>query len=152
MSSRLLAAVFPVLFAAAVTGCHWGSPGSSSFASVTITNRTPEEIRQTTKAMFLADGYNVGVKPSADMVFEREGSFMSQLAYGGWISTEAGNQTWVRVRANLVDLGGGLTRLQCNAFMVQHYGDSFFEEENRLAPIRSGPFQDLLNKVAKELN
>jgi hypothetical protein len=35
--------------------------------------------------------------------------------------------------------------------MVSGAGDSFFEEEHRLANLRSGPYQDLLDEVDKRL-
>jgi len=51
--------------------------------------------------------------------------------------------TIIRVRAELVDLGNGAQRLQCQTYMVSGAGDSFFENESRLANFRSGPYQDL---------
>jgi hypothetical protein len=35
--------------------------------------------------------------------------------------------------------------------MVNGAGDSFFEEEHRLANFRSGPYQNILDEVAKRL-
>ena len=35
--------------------------------------------------------------------------------------------------------------------MVSNAGDSFFEDEHRLANFRSRPYQDLLDEVAKRL-
>ena len=52
----------------------------------------------------------------------------------------------------LVDLGGGSYRLQCQAYMVSGAGDSFFENEFAKTHIRSGPYRSLLSKVAKELD
>jgi hypothetical protein len=57
----------------------------------------------------------------------------------------------VRVRAQLVDLGTGSSRLQCQAYMVRNASDSFFEDESALLNIRSVPYQSLLNKVAARL-
>src|SRR5262245_55354766 len=94
------------LLATAFCGCRSTEPGSTSFASVTITNRSPEQIRRATEQTFRADGYQGYTSPSGEMVFEKQGSRMSQLAYGGLIATQQGNQTWVRVRVNLADLGG----------------------------------------------
>ena len=62
-----------------------------------------------------------------------------------------GAVTIIRVRVSLVDLGSGKHRLQCQASMVSGAGDSFFENEARLANFRSGPYQDLLDEVAKRL-
>ena len=67
------------------------------------------------------------------------------------VALQAGARSVVRVRVELVDLEGGSHRLQGQAYMVSDVGDSFFEEEHRLANLRSGPYQDLLNKVARRL-
>jgi hypothetical protein len=51
----------------------------------------------------------------------------------------------------LVDLGGTSHRPQCQAFIVKSAGDSFFEEEHRIANFRSGPCQKRLDEVARTL-
>jgi hypothetical protein len=76
---------------------------------------------------------------------------MTNLAYEGVVGTHEGAQTLVRVKMDLVNLGSGSYRLQCQAYVVRGAGDAFFEEEQRLANVRSGPYQSLLNKVAKQL-
>ena len=85
------------------------------------------------------------------MVFEKEGTRANNLAYNGVVGTHYGAQTIVRVKTELVELGGGSHRLQCQAYMVRNAGDSFFEEEQRLANVRRGPYQTLLDEVAKRL-
>jgi hypothetical protein len=132
------------------SGCQSG-PSSASFASVTIPGKTPQEICQTTAAVFQADGYAVKSLAPSSMVFEKEGSYGQSLAYSGVVDTHYGAITLVRVRAQLVDLGAGSSRLQCKAYMVRNANDSFFEDETALLNIRSGPYQSLLNKVADRL-
>jgi hypothetical protein len=124
-------------------------PGSASFASVVIKNHTQEEIARTTTEVFQADGYSVAPSSNGQLVFQREASRMTTLAYEGVAATQAGSITLVRVKADVVSLGTDTFRLQCQAYVVRGAGDSFFEEEQRLANIRSGPYQSLLNKVAK---
>jgi hypothetical protein len=85
------------------------------------------------------------------MVFEKEGSRAQSLAYGGVIDTHYGGITLVRVKAEVVDQGPSSSRLQCQAFMVRNAQDSFFADETRLTNVRSGPYQNLLDKVAKRL-
>jgi hypothetical protein len=155
---RLLLKKSPlVLFAVAViglsitAGCGTGKPAGASFASVVIPGKAPDEICRTTAAVFQEDGYRVGQLTPASMLFEKEGSRGQSLAYSGIVDTHYGATTLVRVRAQLVDVGGGSQRLQCQAFMVRNAGDSFFEDESRLVNLRSGPYQSLLNKVAKRL-
>ncbi len=133
------------------TGCRLGQPESSSFASVVIAGKTPQQICQTTAMVFQADGYQVARLHPEDMVFQKEASRGASMAYGGLADTYYGSLTLVRVRAQVVDLGAGSCRLQCKAFMVRDASDSFFEDESALLNIRSGPYQSLLNRVAKSL-
>ena len=133
------------------TGCRsLSEPASASFASVTISARSAEQIRDVAVAVFREKGYPASAS-SQGLIFEKEATRGNTLARDGLVATQAGARTIVRVRADLVDLGGGAQRLQCQAYMVSGAGDSFFEEEHRLANIRSGPYQDLLNEIAKRL-
>ena len=138
------------LLAILATGCRSG-PASASFASVTIKDKTPQEICQAAASVFQEDGYAVGSLNPSSLLFQKEGSRGQSLAYGGAVDTYYGSSTVVRVRGQLVDLGAGTYRLQCKAFMVRKAGDSFFEDESPVANIRSRPYQNLLDKVAKKL-
>ena len=140
------------LFAAAVlAGCRTGEPTSASFASVVISGRSPEQICQTAGKVFQENGYAVGSLSPSGMVFQKEGTQGQSLAYGGVVDTYYGSTTAVRVRAALVDLSAGNYRLQCKAYMVRNANDSFFEDESALLNFRSGPYQKLLDEVAKRL-
>ena len=153
MSTRHLPALVLcscLCLAIASAGCGLFRPGSASFASVKISNHSPEEIVQTTTQVFQADGYRGG-SSGTKMIFEKEGSRMSNLAYEGVVNTHYGSQTIVRVRAEVVDLGKGAHRLQCQAYMVRGAGEGFMEEEQRLVNARSRPYQSLLNQVADQL-
>jgi hypothetical protein len=131
-------------------GCHLGQPASASFASVTISGKSAGEIRDATIAVFRENGYQV-FGSSQGLTFEKEGTKANSIARDGLVGSHYGAVTIIRVRAELVDLGHGSQRLQCQAYMVSGAGDSFFEEEHRLANFRSGPYQDLLDEVAKKL-
>ncbi len=146
-----LAALALVLAVLPDSGCRLGQTESSSFASVVIPGKTPDQICQTTAAVFQQDGYQVARLHPQDMVFQKPASHGASLAYGGLADTYYGSLTLVRVRAQVVDLGAGSCRLQCKAYMVRDASDSFFEDESALLNIRSGPYQTLLNKVAKSL-
>jgi len=151
MMKMLLNAVGILALTLIGTGCRsMSGPTSASFASVTITGKSLEEIRNASAAVFQADGYRASAS-GQEMLFEKEGSLNNTFAHDGFVAAQGGAVTIVRVRAEIVDLGGGTRRLQCHAFMVKSAGDSFFEEEHKLANIRSGPYQKLLNKVAKRL-
>jgi len=139
------------LVAVLLAACRSSQPGSASFASVVIPNRTAEEIGQTTRQVFQEAGYQSFAGATGDMMFEKEGTHGNALAHGGIYATQQGSQTWVRVKASVVSLGAGSHRLQCHAFMVPHHGDAFFEEEHALTNFRSGPYQRLLDEVLRRL-
>ncbi len=141
-----------LLLALAATGCgSLSGSGSASFASVTIQNRSAEEIANATIRVFGADGYRGGQTGSGQMVFEKEASRGTSLAREGLTAGFYGAQTINRVRAEIVHLTGGTFRLQCKAYMVTGGSDPFFQDEVPVTNIRSGPYQSLLNKVAKQL-
>jgi hypothetical protein len=132
-------------------GCSsLNKPASASFASVTISGKSAAEIRDATVAVFVENGYQV-FGSSQGLTFEKEGSKANSIAYDGFVRSHYGEVTIIRVRAQLVDLGNGAKRLQCQTYMVSGAGDAFTEEENRLSNFRSGPYQDLLDEVAKRL-
>jgi hypothetical protein len=133
------------------TGCSsMSGPGSASFASVTIAGQTGEQIRNTTETVFRENGYEP-VASAETMVFDKEGTRANTLSRDGLVAAQSGARTIVRVRVEVVALGAGSDRLQCEAYMVSGAGDSFFEEEHRLANIRSRPYQNILDEVAKRL-
>jgi hypothetical protein len=132
-------------------GCGLFKPGSASFASVKIKDHSPEEIIQAATQVFREDGYHGGQTRGYQMVFEKEGSRANTFAYEGVVGTYYGAQTVMRVRAEVVDMGSGTQRLQCQAYVVKDYGQGNFEEEQRLTNVRGGPYQSLLNKAAKKL-
>ena len=148
-STLTLLVLSGALLALGGAGCS-STPASASFASVTIHGHSPEEIGQATVQVFREAGYSGGAG-GRQMVFQREGSRGENIAYEGIANTHYGSQTAVRVKTELVDLGENSYRLQCQAYMVRGAGDSFMEEEQRLANIRSGPYQKLLNQVQKRL-
>jgi hypothetical protein len=147
LTSFTLAAVLVMM----LTGCGATKPSGASFASVTIKGHSKDEIARVTAQVFQEEGYVGGSMKGHPMVFQKDASRMTDLAYQGVVDTHYGAKTVVRVKMDLVNLGGDSHRLQCQAYVVRNAGDGFFEEEQRLANIRSGPYQSLLNKVAKRL-
>jgi len=142
-----------LLLTFAVAGCSsLSGPGSGSFASVTIHNHSPKEIHAAAGKVFREDGYAGFQTGPAQMVFEKEASRLATISRDGLNAAQDGARTIERVRTELVDLGGGSYRLQCQAYMVSGAGDSFFENEVAKTHIRSGPYRSLLSKVAKELD
>ena len=132
-------------------GCSsLNKPASASFASVTISGQSASEIRDATIAVFRENGYQV-FGTSQELTFEKEGSKANTIARDGLVGSHYGAVTIIRVRVELVDSGTGTPRLQCQAYMVSGANDPFTENEARLANFRSGPYQTLLDEVAKRL-
>ncbi len=133
-------------------GCRTSEPASASFASVKISGKTPQEICQSAGTVFTEDGYKVLSLDPGGMIFQKEGTRGQSIAYGGVVDTHYGSTTAVRVRAAVVELGADTCRLQCKAYIVRDASESaFFQDETPLANIRSRPYQNLLDKVAKQL-
>ena len=150
--TRNIAAV--LLFAVSalfLSGCHIGQPASASFASVKITGHAPEQIQEATGNVFRADGYAAFIAGNGQMIFQKEGTRANSISQNGFVGAYYGDTTMFRVIAEIVDLGGGSYRLQCQAYLVRNPGDSFMEDSHPLANVRSGPYQRLLNKVAREV-
>jgi hypothetical protein len=136
------------LAAFVLCGCSSAhKPASASFASVVIPNRSPEQVRTAATAVFSEAEYHLAITDGANLVFEREGSRKQQLSYGGLVGDAPVVE---RVRAQIVPLAGGSQRLQCKAYIVRNPHD-LIEDEVRLADWRSGPYQKLLDEVAKRL-
>ena len=150
-ASRPLFSLLMAFLALAAAGCRLTQPGSASFASVVIANRTAAEIQEATGQVFREDGWAAFLGGSGEMIFQKEGSRLNNISQNGVVDTYYGGQTMFRVRAELVALGSGSFRLQCQAYMVRNAGDSFFEDSHPLANVRRMPYQHLLNKVAKRL-
>ena len=128
-----------------VCGCGATKPASASFASVEIKNRSFKEIQNAAGQVFSEDGYSVMVRGN-QMKFEKEGSRAKQLAYEGF----TGGPVNLRVLASIVQLSESSYRFQCQAYVVKSPGDTF-EEEIKLQNVRSRPYQDLCDQIAKKL-
>jgi hypothetical protein len=123
------------------------TPASAGFASVKIAQSSEAAIRDSTLRVFAGDGFVV-VSKADELVFEREGTQRDVLAYGGALDS---SPVRIRVRVQVIPLGGEVLRLQGRAFAVRNAGDSM-EDEIPLPVWRRGPFQDLMNKVRNELS
>lgn len=127
------------------SGCQsLTGPASASFASVKIGGHTPQEVAAVTIKVFENEGYKT-VFAGSDLVFEQEGSQWDQTAY-----SLGGGPVVNRVKAQVVELGGGVCRVQCIAYIVRSAGTSY-EDAVRLPPRRSGPYRAMLNEVMKRM-
>jgi hypothetical protein len=142
----------PVLLAAclaagATAGCR-SAPTQDplQFASVVIHDQPHERVRDATAKVFVEHGYRVAKNGWADLVFEREGSTMNNLAYGTLMT----GRVWVRVKVAIVEAMPGTCRLDGDAFVLRGRGE-VLEEETKITKVHNRPYQDLLNEVAKRL-
>jgi hypothetical protein len=132
----------------ACCGCHSLSEPSASFASVIIPNRSVAEIWHATATVFLENGYKTAHGAGEGLVWEKKGTLKQTILYEEGFHN---GPMLERVRAEIVPLSDGAHRLQCRACLVRDAGDSFFEEEVRLANISSKSYQALLEKAAAQL-
>ena len=155
---KLLAILFPAglvcLLLAGAIGCSsWSKPTSASFASVEITNSTPQAIRSATIEVFQEAEFGAFQGPdSYSWLFEREATKGESLAYNGIVGTHYGQITLNRVRTKLLDRGNGRYRLSCQAYFVTDATSFTGGHENQLTSMRSGPYQKLLDEVAGRVN
>jgi hypothetical protein len=150
-ADALLTSLLALICLAVVSGCSLGKPASASFASVVIPNQSVDQIQQAAVVVFQEDGWRALRGPDNSLVFQKEGSQLHNIGQNGFVGAHYGAQSAIRFKTEIVDLGAGSHRLQGRVFMVRDAGDSFFEDEHRASALRSGPYQRLLNKVAKRL-
>ena len=107
------------------------------------------QIESATQDVFQGHAYQVTRSRPGEFVFEKQGSSMNTLMYGDW----SPGKVWVRVKVYLRELGApNEILLECDAFMVNNYGDVRFEEEYKLSKMRRGAYQDLLEEVKKKVS
>ena len=142
------------LVLASLAGCSsWNKPASDSFASVIITNTTPVDVQAVTIKVFRESEYQlVHVDTNINMMtFEKEGTRGQSIAYNGIVGTQAGQAILNRVRVRLYERSHGNFRLSCQAYIVPD-ANSFATHEIKLNGMRSGPYEDLLEDIARRLN
>jgi hypothetical protein len=148
----LILALMCLAVAMASTGCKsFSGPNAASFASEIVKNRSGDEIANATSKVFTAEGYKGGMTAPGEMIFEREASRAKTVAREGLINTYYGEQSFTRVRVELLDLGDKTVRIQCKAYKVSGGSEPFFQEEVPIGNTGAGPYRALLKKVAEEL-
>jgi len=130
-------------------GCQSTSaPGANSLASVTITNRTLEEIAASTQVVFTRNGFQGTRSGALQFTFQQPASRMDNLAYGSFVNP---NLT-VRALVNFEKLGEGLTMVVCSARLVADAGNAVFEDDYRVRRLGSGRYQKILDEIKAQLN
>ena len=136
------------LDALSLVGCQSArQPGSMSHASAQVKGHSPEDIRQTTTAVFREAGYALVATSQEEMVFDRPGSRQDAIKWGGW--SAAG--VTMRVKVGVSRMTDGSDLLEAEAYAVQNSDDEFFRTERRNIVLNRRPYQKLLDEVAKRL-
>ena len=131
-----------------LAGCSSpGKPDSARFASVLIRGHTVDQARDVTSQVFHADGFKVIKKGWANLVLEKEGSSMNNIAYGNWM----GSGIWVRAKVTIVDIAPSECRIDCEAFLVRNK-DEAAEDEIKINKLHRHHYQKLLDEVSKRLS
>ena len=126
-------------------------PAAASFASVVITNQTPDKIRQATIAVFQENGYHMISQPDAELVFERDATRRETTEYAGFADAHEGEKVVIRVRAQIAPKDPSAYWLQCKAFAVCNPDHPVFETTTALFNFQSGSYQKLMDQVAAKM-
>jgi hypothetical protein len=121
-------------------------PAAARFASVELQGHTPREIAAAAIDVFRDQGYRLAHKSTFGLVFEQQGSNLNNLAYGSWIGDQP---VWQRVTVDVIALSEGRYRVQCHVVLVRDRSGPTEEELN--VRFRSGPFQKMMDEIARRL-
>ncbi|HXG46470.1 MAG TPA: hypothetical protein VNO52_02515 [Methylomirabilota bacterium] len=141
------AAVCAVL--ALVCGCRSPKePGGAGLAHVTIKGTPLYVIQDTAEAVFRENGYRIVEKQPTLMVFDRQGSKLDALAWGGW----SGEGVVMRVKVSITGQPPEEHLLEARVYAVRDASDPFFADESRMVLIKRGPYRKMLEEVRRRLN
>ena len=137
-----------LLACAWTSGCKSGeSPRSNAMASVRLHTATTEEVRQAIFDVFQENYYQVGETNVTRLTFEQPGTRMDKINYGGFFE----DSLWRRIKVTISRFGDKAHLVEADAYIVRHYEEGFFEEEQKLYRWNKGRYQDLLDEVAARL-
>ncbi len=143
--------VLTALVSFLLTGCHTtnnpaaAEASADATAAVQIRGNTPGQISQVATEVFENHGYTRPSKQSGALVFEKPGSKLSNLAYGNWMGD---SPIWIRVKLSIVPTGEQQYSLLCTAYHIRDRGSST-EEQMKVNRVSSGPYQKILDEIAK---
>jgi hypothetical protein len=142
-----------LLAAILADGCASDKPTSASFASVIISNHTPQQIREATDIVFQQNDYQAMGEQNGALVYEREATEREQRNYAGFVGAHEGEKVDMRVRVKIEnkDPGSNSYWLTCKAYAVCNPGQGVFETITALFDFQSGSYQKLLDKVKDTL-
>jgi hypothetical protein len=114
--------------------------------SVEIRGVPIERVSDVTAEVFHDHGYKVADRGYTTLTFVRDGSAMSNVAYGNWM----GSRIRERARVSLIELSGGGYKLECSATLVRNEGEPV-EDEITISKWHGPKYQKLLREVARRL-
>src|ERR1035438_5173619 len=91
-------------------------PASASFASVIISNHTPQQIRTATDIVFQQNGYQAFGEQGGALVYEREATGREQRDYAGFVGAHEGEKVNMRVRVKIEVKDPSSYWLTCKAY------------------------------------
>jgi hypothetical protein len=129
-------------------GCKSSAPeGTNPASGVVIEGYTVSEIRRAAISVFVKEGYELRQSFGREAMFEKRAGAMSDLAYGGWLSSK----TWMRVKLKIEDHKPGGSLVTCDEYVVSGRGDAVFEEEQKPVSRHRGYYRKLLEEVKADL-
>lgn len=154
MSTKIVMKFIPLFIGAfALSGCVLFTgkgilPGrSEGMANVTVGAASLEEVETAIHSVFIADRFLLKKSVGKQKMYERPGSRMKDLAYGGLASDGA----WERAYLDIHDLGNETFRIECNVYIVSKNGDPFFDDQTTVLKLFGGQYRRLLNRVKLKL-
>ncbi len=146
-SVRQFSRCLTIALLAFAAGC--ASTPKSEFGNrtaVLIKSRTQKEIMETTKTVFLENGYELRTSDRATAMFERKGSNWQTATWGGWSGA-----VWERANIKVGEYGEGAYLLEVEVVIIGDKGDTFFEDKRALPRRAHRPFQAMLDEVKSRL-
>jgi hypothetical protein len=135
-----------------VIGCKTPrtGPGWDSLASINLQGHSGLEIARVVSEDFKAAGWQAVPLPQNEgmrMQFDKPAGTGANIMYSDW----SFKPIWYRARIELLKTGEDTYTVTCNAWRVFDRNSGHFEEEHKLSSMKSGPYQDLLDKVKVKL-
>ena len=119
---------------------------AKGMAYIEIDGTTQAGVAAAAKKVFLDDAYELVQEKPGELVFEKPGSRMTDLAYGG-IMDEDG--VWVKAVVTIQEKKGGLCLVSCDAYTVRDRNDAFFRQESRVLRPFGKEHQRMLRQVKR---
>ena len=116
--------------------------------AVVIYNQEPEKIIDATTQVFSSKGFNKTSSSDTEVVFERKGTLMQNMAYGSWME----GSIWEKATLIVEPYGKGASLLEAKVDRVSNKNDEFFAETKSLSKRARKPYQEILDQIANMLS